>query len=258
MLVGGVSLLVAAAKLVFVFSTTTEQRFRSLCAAQLQDSDGTIRAVNVPCNPHTVDVATSWRAPVLMVTLGLLGAIVVATYILVPQFTRAAPELNPMSVAPLQGVQGRKGLNLRLQPVFTWVYRTIGAGFVVGAIALSFAGTPLAVLIGFFVFGALFLRMSGVASIHASPDGLRVRMLLFRRTWVWHDITRLFATDGVSRRGYRVRYFVVETSTAEPFYRESLSSSPGGKNVSRADRALAAIEGYRASIGHLPLQRDAR
>lgn len=250
-MIGGLSLLVTASTLVFGVSTTTEQRFRSLCPGQLQTSDGTVQSANVPCDPYMAEVATSWRAPVLLTTLGVISAIVILAFALVPRFTREPPDLNALSVVPLQGAHRRNGVVLHLQPVFTWVYRLISAGLIAGSIALFFARAPWAVPIVFATLGGLFLRMSGVASLRASPTGLRARMLLFGRRWAWDDITRIVATDGLTRRGYRVRYFVVETMSAKPFVRESLTSPPGRRTVSRVDRAIAAIEDYRASLGHV-------
>lgn len=116
---------------------------------------------------------------------------------------------------------------------------------------------PLAIDLLFGGVGAGFFVASNASSVKVTPVGLRARMLLVRRRWAWDDIKRISAKDGFDHRGYRIRLLVVEPARGEPFARETLASTPGRKRLARADRAVAAIDEYRASLGHVT-QRVAR
>ncbi len=254
LLVPGLVLLVAVSKIVYAFSSTTEQQFRDVCGYDTPGMTGTY-----PCHPHGVEVVAAWRAPVLVVVIVVIVTGVLLLYAYMPRLTHTPPEADPADIAPLKGTQRRRGLTLRLQPALRGAYLAFATAFLVGAALLFFAvGASVAVSVVLAMFGAMFLHLAGASSVTVTPEALTARMLLFHRRWTWDVITRISAADSFTRRGHRIRLLLVETTTGKPFAREALSSPPGGKRIARADRVVAAIEEYRASLGHFDAQRVRR
>jgi hypothetical protein len=257
----GFALLAGAIRVVFLLSTTTEQRLRDQCAVDLPpvvEGGSTIHA-NLPCHPYEVKVVAAWQAPALIVVIAVIVIGFCGIHALMPRLTQAPPVIEATGITPLKGRHRRDRLTLWLQPVGRWTGVVLGTCFL-GAAALLFflpSGAPLAIDLLFGVVGAGFLAASNASSVVVTPVGLKARMLLVRRRWAWDDIKRISTKDGLNHTGYRIRLLVVEPVRGEPFARETLASAPGRKRLARADRAVAAIEEYRASLGHVT-QRAAR